>query len=252
MAYENILVERTEGVAVITLNRPQVLNALNLALTSELDQCLTECEADDGVRAIIITGAGERAFCAGADIHEMRSLTPEELERRNEPRNRYSWHVAACRKPTIGAMNGLAYGGGAVLASALDMRVGCERTRFRFLAASYGRLNSTWTLPLVVGWPRAKELLMTARVVEAEECERIGLVNQLVPSGQLMDAAMAMGRLIAGNTPEMVQGIKTLLHEHVGMGYREMFDNEYEARNRRFQATPLEEGFKDFIARKGR
>ena len=152
-----------------------------------------------------------RAFSAGGDIHEQREddrrFSQEELEAR---RGRGSYEIAASAKPTIGMMNGLAYGGAAVLASSLDMRVGCEDTRFRFLAAAYGRINSTWTLPNQVGWPIAKELLFTARVVGADEAYRIGLLNHLVPREQLRAKTMELARLIAGNNRAAVdrrQGI---------------------------------------------
>ena len=98
-------------------------------------------------------------------------------------RSVFTWHLATLKKPTIGAINGLAYGGAALLSSSLDIRIGCERSSFRFLAATYGRINSTWTLPMVVGWARAKELLYTARVVSADEALQIGLLNKIVPSG---------------------------------------------------------------------
>src|SRR3954467_15169533 len=124
---------------------------------------------------------------------------------------RGSYEISASRKPTIGMMNGLAYGGAAVLSSSLDMRVGCEATKFRFLAAAYGRINSTWTLPNQVGWPMAKELLFSARVVEAEEAYRIGLLNHLVPREQLRAKTMELGRMIAGNNRGAVSGIKRLL-----------------------------------------
>src|SRR6185437_6394787 len=103
------------------------------------------------------------------------------------------------RKPTIAALNGLVYGGGTMLACELDIRIGCERTRFRFLQSSVGRLGPTWTLPLIVGMPRARELLFTARVVGAEEALRMGLLNQLVPAEQLMETAVEMARQIAAN-----------------------------------------------------
>src|SRR4029078_3567746 len=119
--------------------------------------------------------------------------------------------VSLSKKPNIGMMNGLAYGGAAVVASALDMRIGCEDTKFRFLAAAYGRINSTWTLPNQVGWPMAKELLFTARTVEAEEAYRIGLLNHLVPREQLRAKTMELGRMIAGNNRGAVSGIKRLL-----------------------------------------
>src|SRR6201989_179341 len=124
---------------------------------------------------------------------------------------RRPYELATTRKPTIGMMNGLAYGGAAVLSSSLDMRIGCEATKFRFLAAAYGRINSTWTLPNQVGWPIAKKLLFTARVVEAEEAYRIGLLNHLVPREQLRAKTMEIAKMIAGNHRGAVLGIKALL-----------------------------------------
>ena len=174
-----------------------------------------------------------------------------ELAQRQTNRAAWQWHLANLKKPTIGAINGLAYGGAAVLSSSLDIRIGCERSRFRFLAASYGRINSTWTLPVVVGWARAKELLYTARVVEADEALQMGLLNKLVPSEQLLEAAIEMGRQIAANTPEMVQGIKQLLNEDVGRGWREMYDAERNALTGDLKPSPVREGFAEFLSRKG-
>src|ERR1700680_4264589 len=224
MAYEYIIAERQDGVALITLNRPEKLNALSFPLMQEVDDALSEYEADDGVKAVILTGAGERAFSAGADIHEMAGLSSEELALRSETRGHISWHIASYAKPLIGAINGLAYGGAALLSSSLDLRIGCERTALRFLGASYGRVNSTWSLPLLVGLPKAKELLYTGRIVTAEEAERIGLLNQVVPAARLIDAALEIAQMIAKNDARMVQGIKRLLHEEIGMGGRDAFN----------------------------
>src|SRR5207248_3700616 len=164
---------------------------------------------------------------AGGDIHEQREddlrFTQEELDAK---RGRGSLEIATCSKPTIGMMNGLAYGGAAVLASSLDMRVGCERTRFRFLAAAYGRINSTWTLPNQVGWPMAKELLFTARVVEADEAHRIGLLNHLVPSSELRAKTMELARQIAGNNRAAVIGIKQLLLKDMGRDLEAQYEEE--------------------------
>jgi len=253
MSYENILVETVEGgVGVVTLNRPKVLNALSYALTSELDEALTAFEDDAEIGCVVITGAGERAFSAGADIHEMAAVDPAVLAERQTRRGDYTWHLATFKKPTIGAINGLAYGGAAVLSSSLDIRIGCERSSFRFLAATYGRINSTWTLPMVVGWAKAKELLYTARVVPAEDALQIGLLNKVVPADQLLDAAVEMGRQIANNTPEMVQGIKQLLLDDVGRAWLQMYEAEREALSTTHQPSPILEGFKDFLSRKGR
>src|SRR6201981_2796597 len=220
MGYSYILTDRLDGCALITLNRPEKLNALSFPLMSELDEALTEYEADEAIKAVILTGAGDRAFSAGADIHEMAGLSSEELAQRSDTRGQISWHIANYSKPLIGAINGLAYGGAALLSSSLDLRIGCEKTQFRFLAASYGRVNSSWSLPALVGIPKAKELLYTGRVVAAEEAERIGLLNQIVPSAKLIDTCLEIGRMIAKNDARMVQGIKRLLHDEIGMSWR--------------------------------
>lgn len=251
MAYEFILTERVDNVAVITLNRPEKLNALSFGLVRELDDALTQFEADEAIKGVILTGAGERAFSAGADIHEMAGLSSEELVSRQAFRGQVTWHIATFSKPLIGAINGLAYGGAALLSSTLDLRIGCERTAFRFLAASYGRVNSTWSLPVLVGLPKAKELLYTGRIVLAEEAERIGLLNQVVPAGRLLDAALEMAQTIAKNDARMVQGIKRLLHEEIGMNWRDRYANEEDARATWLAAGHPREGFKEFLSRKG-
>ena len=167
-------------------------------------------------------------------------------------RDRGSYEIAASAKPTIGMINGLAYGGAAVLASSLDMRVGCEDTRFRFLAAAYGRINSTWTLPNQVGWPIAKELLFTARVVEAEEAHRIGLLNHLVPRPQLRAKTMELARIIAGNNRAAVMGIKTLLLKQMAQTIEQQWEEERHFTTHVVRGARAEEAFPEFIARHGR
>ena len=252
MAYETVLLEKQEGVGIITLNRPETLNALSRTLMAELNQALTEFEQDAAVKAIIITGTGAKAFSAGADIHEMSQLSEDQLRERGSRSADQSWHLATCLKPTIGAINGLAYGGAALMSSTFDIRIGCERTSFRFLGVAYGRVNSTWTLPLIVGWPVAKELLFTGRVVEAEEALRIGLLNRLVPASELMIAAVEMGQAIAANEARVVQGIKEILTRDVGLGWREMLRNEVQTVSRSLGAPPPRESFRDFLERKGK
>ncbi|MFZ2004238.1 MAG: enoyl-CoA hydratase/isomerase family protein [Stellaceae bacterium] len=252
MAYEFIIAERLDGVGFVTLNRPDKLNALSFGLVSELDDALTGWEEDDEIKAVIITGAGDRAFSAGADIHEMADMPAEALAQRQARRGEISWHIANYAKPLIGAINGLAYGGAALLSSSLDLRIGCEKSQFRFLAASYGRVNSSWSLPMLVGWPKAKELLYTGRVVHAEEAERIGLLNMIVPSAKLRESAIELAQSIAKNDARMVQGLKRLLHEGAGMSLKERYDFEDEARATWLLAGHPRDGFKDFLARKGR
>ena len=190
MSYQNILTERIDKIALITLNRPEKLNAMNYELASDLDEELRTIENDDDVRAVILTGAGPRAFSSGGDIIQMVGMTTEDLAARSEFRSQANWHIATFRKPIIGAINDLAYGAGAMLTSMLDIRIGYELTEFRFLAARYGRVNSTWSLPLLVGMGKAKELLYTGRVVKADEAERIGLVSLCVEDDQVQAAAL--------------------------------------------------------------
>ena len=239
-------------IGVITLNRPEVLNALNLQLVRELDQAITDYEADDSVGAVIITGAGERAFSAGADIHENRELSAEDREAGQSERAEYTWHMHTSSKPVIGAVNGLCYGGGTVLATSLDFLVGCEKTSFRFLAVNYGQMNATWSLPQLVGINRAKELLLSGREVFAEEAYHIGLINHLVPSEELMERTLDIAAGIARNRVQGLANIKQLLLEHSGLPVGEQYRNEVEGRGDRFKGLSVEEGFSDFLARKGR
>ena len=253
MSYEHILVDTEDGVGIVTLNRPDKLNAMNRRLSSELREAVKQLDADDSIGCIVITGAGARAFSAGGDIHEQREddrrFSQEELDSR---RGRGSYEIAASAKPTIGMLNGLAYGGAAVLASSLDIRVGCEDTRFRFLAAAYGRINSTWTLPNQVGWPIAKELLFTARVVEADEAHRIGLLNHLVPRDQLRIKTMELARMISGNNRAAVIGVKELLLKQKGQSLEQQWTEEREYTTHVVKGARAEEAFPEFIARHGR
>jgi enoyl-CoA hydratase len=256
MAYKYILLEKEGGVAILTMNRPDKLNALNRQLTTELHDAVKQMSADEAIGCIVITGAGERAFSAGGDIHEQReddrTYTQEELDARTGMRNRGYYEISACPKPTIGMMNGLAYGGAAVLASSLDMRTGCEHCRFRFLAAAYGRINSTWTLPNQVGWPIAKELLFSGRVVEAEEAHRIGLLNHVVPCAQLRQKTMELATMIANNRRESVMGMKALLLKHMGRNLEEQWATERDYTTNVVRGAKAEEAFPEFIARKGK
>jgi enoyl-CoA hydratase len=250
-----VLVEKTEGVAFLTMNRPEQLNAMNYQLGAELHDAVTRMSTDDEVGCIVITGAGNRAFSAGGDIHEQREddrkFSQAELDARTAVRARGSYEISACPKPTIGMINGLAYGGAGVLASSLDMRIGCEHASFRFLAAAYGRINSTWTLPNQVGWPIAKELLFSGRIVEAEEAQRIGLLNHLVPCHQLREKTMWLGTMIAKNRRESVMGVKALLLKDLGCDLEAQWSNERDYTTNVMRGAKAEAAFPEFIARKG-
>ena len=256
MSYDHILVDKEDGVAIITLNRPEVLNAMNRKLGSELHEAVLEMNGDDEIGCIVLTGSGQRAFSAGGDIHEQReraqNLTQEERDQQDAARVHHQYDISASPKPIIGMMNGLAYGGGSVLASSLDFRLGCEHASFRFLAAAYGRINSTWTLTNQVGWPMAKELLFTGRVIEAEESYRIGLLNHLVPCDQLRSKTMELATTIAGHRRESVIGIKDLLLQHKGSSLEQMWANEKDFTTNKVRGYGVEEAFPEFLSRKGR
>ena len=252
MSYEFITTDQVDRVAIITLNRPEVLNALSFGLTTEVDQAITEMEADEGVGAIVITGSGERAFSAGADIHENRENTPEQRQAGSVARAEYTWHLATAMKPVIGAVNGLCYGGGTVMATSLDFLVGCESSSFRFLAVNYGQMNATWSLPRLVGINRAKELLFSGREVFADEAYHIGLINHLVPKSNLMEKTIEIAAGMAKNRIEGIANIKQILLEHSGQSLEDQFQNEITSRVDRFKGLSVEDGFKDFLERKGR
>jgi len=138
------------------------------------------------------------------------------------------------------------------MATTLDFLVGCEKSSFRFLAVNYGQMNATWSLPTMVGWPKAKELLYSGREVFAEEAYRIGLLNHMVPSGELLDTAVEAAAGIAKNKIQSVGNIKQMLIEHTGLPLEEQFFNEVGARKDRFKGLSVEDGFKEFLDRKGR
>jgi len=253
MPYEHILAEVEDGVGILTLNRPDKLNAMNRKLSAELHDAVQRMDADDAVGCIVITSAGERAFSAGGDIHEQLAddAAYSEAELSAMRGGRHSYDIAASAKPTIGMMNGLAFGGAAVLASSLDMRVGCEGSKFRFLAAAYGRINSTWTLPNQVGWPMAKELLFTARIVDAEEAYRIGLLNHLVARSDLRAKTMELAKMIAGNHRGAVLGVKALLLQQLGENLERQWEAEHAFTSDGFQNAKAKDAFPEFLARKG-
>ena len=253
MAYEHIMVEREDGVGIITLNRPEVLNAMNRKLGSELLDAVQSLDGDDAIGCLVITGAGDKAFSAGGDIKEQveddKRYTREQQDRMGNPRR--TLDISVCAKPTIGMLNGLAYGGAAVLASALDLRVGCESSRFRFLAAAYGRINATWSLGSQIGWPQAKELLFTARIVEAEEAYRIGLLNHLVPKSQLRVKTMEIANMIANNHRGAVQGVKALLLEQQAESLVARWSAEHRYTTQVMRNARAKDAFPEFLARKG-
>jgi enoyl-CoA hydratase len=209
MPYETLLLERSDVYAVVTLNRPKVMNALNRALFSELDDAFTSLATDSDVRAIILTGAGEKAFAAGADINEMAALSAidgQQMARRGQAVFR---KIETCGKPVIAAIQGFALGGGCELAMACTIRIASEAARLGQPEVKLGLMpgyGGTQRLPRLVGRSAALKLLLTGDMVGAEEAFRLGLVDEVVPAEALMARAETLARAIAQQAPLAVAG----------------------------------------------
>jgi enoyl-CoA hydratase len=205
MTYQNILVERKDHIAIITLNRPRVLNALSQATVDELDAAIDELGADEGVRAIIITGAGEKAFAAGADIKELHALqSATEAAEFIGRRHRFLFKLGKLSKPVIAALNGYALGGGCELAMACDIRIAAETARLGQPEINVGMIpgtGGTQRLLRLVGPGMAKYLILTGDQISAQEALRIGLVEKVMPPEKLMDEAKALATKLAAKPP---------------------------------------------------
>jgi enoyl-CoA hydratase len=192
------IVERDDQhVAVVRLNRPDKHNAFNRELDAAVSAALTELDADDAVHCVVLTGTGP-AFSAGADMTE--AVEAIEGKGRSEGMAAVYAAVAAFRKPLIAAVNGICYGGGALVATMCDIRIASDTAAFRFPGAAYGLVVGGSALPRLVGPAYAKELLFTAKVVRAEEALRIGLVNHVVPVEDLANFALEMAHEVAANS----------------------------------------------------
>lgn len=204
------------GVAVVTLNRPQVMNALNLRLREEIMALCTDLDADPAVGVIIFTGAGDRAFCAGADLKERGQRTTEEMyDERRFFRGKWISAIAAIAKPTIAAINGYCLGGGLEVALQCDLRIASDNARFGLPEVTLGFLpgaGGTQRLPRAVGLQKAKEMILTGRHIDAAEAERLGIVLRVVSREQLMPAAMELARAIAKNPRIAVLQAKVALN----------------------------------------
>ena len=216
MGYQTLISERDGGIATITLNRPQALNALDLVMRRELASVLDEVEADEAARVMILTGAGGN-FCAGGDVKTMRARrhTAAEGRARVESLNRMVLRLVDFPKPTIAMVDGYAVGAGSNLALCCDLIVASDRARFGELFWKIGLVpdgGGTWLLSRVVGLARAKELIFTADVIDATEASRIGLVNRVVPATELMATTRALAEKIAAGPPAVLKMAKHMVN----------------------------------------
>jgi enoyl-CoA hydratase/carnithine racemase len=221
-AYTTLTLERAaDGVALVTLNRPDRLNAITFRMFEEWQQVCTEVAADDDVRVLVLTGAG-RAFCAGLDLEDagtLSSMTTQQMMVGQEAWADATTAFNRLAKPVIAAVNGAAAGAGFSLALVADIRLAAPEARFNAafvrIGLSGGDCGSSYFLPRVVGLGRAAEILMTGRFVGADEAASIGLVNRVVPADSLLDEALATAAAIAANSPFGVRLTKRVLQQNV-------------------------------------
>src|SRR5438067_7903899 len=203
--YQNILVDRDENVGIVTLNRPNALNALNFQLVGEVAEALMEFERDESIRCIVITGAGEKAFAAGADIKEMSDKSPIDMMMGGFE----AWErIKRVRKPMIAAVGGYALGGGCELAMYCDMIVASENARFgqpEILLGVIPGAGGTQQLARTLGKYRPMEMVLTGAQVTAQEMHALGLVNRLVPKGEHLTEAIKLAKTVAAQAPVAVR-----------------------------------------------
>jgi len=204
MNYENLLYDKRERVAVITINRPKRLNALNRKTMEELNDAVGQVVADDSVRVAVLTGAGDKAFVAGADINELAVLTPVEGRDYGLFGQSVLDRIENAPKPFIAAINGFALGGGCELALACHLRLAGENAHLGQPEVKLGLIpgyGGTQRLARLVGKGRALQLVLSGEHITAEEAKRIGLVNEVVPPPDVLDTAVSWGKTIAANAP---------------------------------------------------
>lgn len=220
MTYENLLIERDGPVAIVTLTRPRVLNALNTATIRELGDAMTALGADADVRAIVLTGAGEKAFVAGADINELAVQTPAEGKEHATAGQRVFDAIETLGKPVVAAINGFALGGGCELAMACTLRLAADTARLGQPEINLGLTPGyagSQRLPRLVGRGRALEMLLTGDMISAARAYEIGLVNRVVPAADLRAEAVKLAILLASKAPVATRYILEAVHHGAEM-----------------------------------
>lgn len=225
MAYKNLILEREDQIAILYLNRPEAMNALNAELLKELIMAVNEIAEDDAIRALIITGTG-RAFAAGADIKYMQPLNAVDGRSLAQLGQEAFMAIEELEKPVIAAVNGFALGGGCEIALASDIRLASEKAKFGQPEVGLGitpGFGGTQRLPRLVGEGIAKEMILTGDMIDAEEAYRIGLVNHIYPADDLIDEAKKLAQKIASKAPVAVRLSKVAINKgmqadiHTGM-----------------------------------
>lgn len=245
--FETLRVSRPgDHVVVVTLHRSEASNALNTQMGRDLVRMFEDVAPDtQGVRCLVLTGAGEKAFCAGGDLKERRGMTNEAWVAQHVVFERMVRAMIDCPVPVIGAVNGAAYGGGCEIAACCDFLYAADHARFALTEVTLGIMpggGGTQTLPRAVGERRAKELILTGRPFSATQAKEWGLVNEVLPGGELLERALATAAVIASNAPISVRQAKQSIHRGVQMSLRDGLAFEIEAYNRMVPTEDRQEG----------
>ena len=249
----NVLLEKKGHIAVATINRPKALNALNSQVLEDIDQLVEQVKADDEIRALVITGSGEKAFVAGADIGEMSTLTKAEGEAFGKKGNDVFRKLETLPIPTIAAVNGFALGGGLELALCCDIRLCSETAKFGQPEVGLGitpGFGGTQRLPRVVGTSNAMTLTLTGKPVGAEDALRMRLVNRVYPDAELMDGAMEMAETIANNAPLAVHYCKVAMSRRVDRFLENDLDYEAQVFGECFETEDQLNAMTAFLAKR--
>ncbi len=256
MTYQNVLLDHADGVGTLTLNRPDKLNAFAGEMRREIADALDTLEADRTVRVIVVTGAG-RGFCAGADVAYMAELVTTQdttaMAALVEAGRRVVMTIRQSSKPVIGAINGVAAGGGANLALACDVRIASDRAR---LAQSFNRIGlhpdwgGTYFLPRLVGPSRALELMWGAETIEAEQAHALGLFNRVVPHDTLADVVRGYALELAAKPALSLALTKRAIYQSLDRTLPEMLDYELDAQLRCFAGPDAAEGIRAFVEKR--
>lgn len=251
--YQNLLLEKDNGIGMITLNRPKALNALNAATIYEMDGLLDAIAKDDSIKVVIVTGSGERSFVAGADITEMKSMSAMEGRNWGKLAQAVFNKLENLPQPVIAAVNGFALGGGCELAMACDIRIASEKAKFGQPEVTLGIIpgfGGTQRLSRLVGKGRAKELLFTGDMIDANEACRIGLVNKVVAGDELIASAKAMAEKIMSRGLAAVQLCKAAVNEGLDMDLESGIAYEAEVFGLCFATADQKEGMAAFVEKR--
>ena len=250
---KTVLLEVKNGIGYITINRPEALNALSSQVLADLNEVLDQVEKSEEIRVVIVTGAGEKAFVAGADIKEMDLMSPIQAFEYMTFANDTFTRLSDLRQPTIAVINGYALGGGMEVALSTDIRIGFEKTVVGFPEVGLGIIPGfagTQRMSRLIGTSRAKELIFTARTVKGQEAYDLGILNKLVPAEELLSSAEELAAAIMKNAPLAVEKAKHVIQVGAELPLKNAIRLETEAEALLFSTEDKLEGMRAFVEKR--